>query len=197
MHQHREHLGAPRRLRGNSLVEVMTSSFIVLFVMLAAIGILIASSYAWAKNLARANSDSQPQIAVQAIARELRGAITVSVDSGGQTIRFQKPSVDDNGAITTPAAADGVIRVITLTGSTITEQIGSVNPVVLARNVITTDPASPNGTSAYQIFTAGSGSIFRSVLVMVATQFDNGRGNLLSARARQTVYLRNVPQQTR
>jgi hypothetical protein len=66
----------------------------------------------------------------------------------------------------------------------------------ICANVITTDPLSENGQTPYQIFTSGGGVTVRSVTVEIATKTGSYQSETQSARNRETVFIRNVPQLT-
>jgi hypothetical protein len=181
---------------GATLIEVVTASFLGVMVMLATVMLLISGMASWYRGEGRIRAESTSQIAVRTVAAEIREAMMVSVDANGMGLTYRLPQTDGNGSYLSPAQWDGVTRRIQLNGSNI-EVVEGGNARVLCRNVITTDPQSVGGMTAYRIFTSGAGAITRQVTVMVVTRTNSYRQEQSSSRSRETVYLRNIPELAR
>lgn len=57
-------------------------------------------------------------------------------------------------------------------------------------------PTDPNTGGSYLLFTAGSGSVTRSITILVATTNVGDLNKTYSARYRETIFLRNIPELT-
>jgi hypothetical protein len=176
-----------------TMVEVLIAAGLNTVILGAAVLCMLQGSRAWIKGNASANSASSAARAVRIVSDTLREAMLVTVDANGLGLTYRMPAVE-NGAFTVPPVWDGVTRRIFLNGSNLVIQEGGSSRVI-CRNVITTDP---NTGANYRIFTAGVGSVTRSVTVMVATR-NTGlhNANVYQKRYRETIFLRNVPELTR
>lgn len=184
---------ARHRLRGSTIIEVSVAAMLTALVMGSGLGIFIYGMTSFYKGQTRLDSQANAQVAIRRVSYELREASSVTLDSNGQGITYVKASTDSSGNVIVPLVSDGVSRRIYLSGSTLILTAGSVSRN-LCYNVTTTDP---NTGSAYQIFTPGTGSVIRSVTIMLATQTSTTNYGASNSRARETIYLRNVPDLSR
>lgn len=138
------------------------------------------------------DAESSAQRAIRRISSELRQAMAVTVDPGGMGVTYRLPVVDSNGNYTVPPVWDGVTRRIERSGTNLDLVIGASRRR-LASGVILTDPFSTNGSSAYQIFTPGAGTITRQVTVQLSIQKNSIKSYQVSSRGRETIFLRNIP----
>lgn len=190
---------SPRRMnrrRGLTLLEVMTAATIGTVVLMSSLMIFVAGMASWYKGEAKIQAESSSMIAVRHISSILRESMAVSVDGNGQGLTYRLPVKNGDGTFVTPAVWDGVTRRISLTDGVLTHQEGTETDV-LVKNVITTDPNSNGGTGPYVIFTPGAGSNTRQVTIMIVTEHNGYKTNKVKSRARETIYLRNIPEITR
>ena len=189
-----------RRTRGSTLVEMLVTSVITVMAIGTAGSVWVAGATSWYKGAGKIDAETQSRSAVKLICTELAEAMDVVVDANGQGITFHKPGKDGNGDYTTDVTgqptSDGINRRIYLESGKLIYNAGNgLRP--LARNVITTDPLSTGGNQPYKIFTGGLGAITRQVTVMVVTQTTGARQEVVKARKRETVFLRNIYDTTR
>ncbi len=182
-----------RRCRGVSLVEAMLASTLTAITLTTALSLYIVGLMAWYRGEGNIDAESTSHTAIRLVANELRQAMSVTVDGNGSGLTYYLPQKDGNGTNIVPEVSDGVTRRIELDGTTI-NMIANGQTRKVCPNVILTDPLSPGGTGAYQIFVAGAGTTTRSVTIMVVTQRPGYGAELVTSRNRETVYLRNVPQ---
>lgn len=183
--------------RGVTTLEVVISSGMTVFILVGAVSVFLLGMSTWFRGQARIDANGTSQIAVREISSELREAMFVSVDANGQGVTFQRPAKDGTGTYTQPEIWDNITRRIALNASGEIWLINNgVNARRLCKSVILTDPLSAGGTAAYQPFTAGSGTLTRSVTIMVVTQRSNYKSEKVTSRSRETIFLRNVPQLT-
>ncbi|MBX3117643.1 MAG: hypothetical protein KF784_01145 [Fimbriimonadaceae bacterium] len=183
----------PRRKNtGGTLIEVLTASFIGSTVLLITISVFIAGMASWLRGQSKINAESQAQNAVRIISQELREAMVVTVDTDGKGLSYRLPAKGSNGNYTVPATWDGVARRIELQGSKIVVTKPSSTRVI-TEDVILTDPLSTGGSATYKIFTAGPGTIVRSLSVMVVTKTAEYRKETNTSRSRELIFLRNIP----
>lgn len=185
-----------RRQRGMTLAEVVIASGLSTVVLITGFGIFVAGMSSWLRGSGRINAEATSSTAMRIVSRELREAMTVNVDSNGQGISYIKPAKDSTGGYATPLVSDGITRRIALSGSNLILTTGSSNRTICT-NLITTDPYSTGGASAYKIFTPGATGIVRSLNVMIVAKCSAFEGESVTSRSRETVYLRNIPTLTR
>lgn len=185
-----------RRRSGFTLVETLTAAGVGVTVIFTSITLFVSGMAAWYRGEGRISAEENAQIAVRAISRELREAMSVSVDADGNGLTFRKPMGDGAGGFATPIVWDGITRRIELSNGTISLVEGASSRP-LADGVILTDPQSNGGTAGYRIFTPGSGSITRSLAVMIVSRKSAAYAEQVTSRAREVVYLRNIPQLVR
>lgn len=187
-----------RKTRGSTLIEIITATSISMLVLLVGCATFVLGMETWFRGQARLDANEASQQAVREISMELREAMSVTVDAGGQGLSFRRPLKDGNGSYVQPITWDGVARRLQLDGSNNLQVTASDGTAArtLCKNVIFTDPLSAGGTGAYQIFTPGAGAITRSLTVMVVTRRGLYRQETVTSRSRETIFLRNIPQLT-
>jgi len=182
-----------RSIRGVSLLETLTAAVMTVMVLTAGVGTLLMGLNSWARGQGHIEAESEAQEAVRIMCQKLREACQVNVDANGLGLSYQMPAVDNNGDYVVPAVWDGVTRRIELDGSTLNVVTnGRYRPI--CTGVILTDPDSANGTSPYTIFSCPANSVVNQVTMEVVAQRNSYRAVNLTSRAKETVYLRNVPQ---
>lgn len=173
----------------------MVTSLVTVMTLGAASSVWIAAAGSWYRGAGKIDAETNSRTAVRMACTELSEAIDVAVDTNGMGLTFHKPAKDANGDyvtdVTGQAQSDGLNRRIFLNNGQLVYFNGTANRVI-GRNVITTDPLSPGGTGAYKIFTPGAGLITRQVTVMVATATAGKGAEVVKARKRETVFLRNI-----
>ncbi|MEQ1822892.1 MAG: hypothetical protein ABL949_10290 [Fimbriimonadaceae bacterium] len=171
-----------------SLISVMVAG--------GAVASLIMGSSSWIKGSASLDADTSAERAVRRISAELREAMAVTVDGGGQGLTYRLPTKDGSGNFTSPITWDGVTRRIELSGEQI-QIISGASTRVLIKNVTTTDPST---NTAYQLFTPGAGVVARAITIKVATSHvalkRQSNNQTRKSRYRETIYLRNIPELT-
>jgi len=179
--------------RGTTLVETIIAAGFSTLAVLGATLLFLSSSMTWIRGTGRIDAEATTNRAVREISRELREAMTVTVDANGLGLSYRLPVKDSSGSYTMPITWDGVSRRIQLDGSHL-NITGGATPHTICKGVILTDTQSPGGTGAYQIFTAGSGAITRSLTVLLVSSRNADYNKMATSRSRETIYLRNIPQ---
>lgn len=181
-----------RTRRAVSLVEVLLASTLTVTVLAVAVGTFLTGMVSWARGQGRIDAEGGSQRAVREISQTLREAMAVTVDADGKGLSYRMPALDANGNYTIPITWDGITRRIAYSNGQIVASGGAADRV-LCKGVILTDPQSSGGTAAYAPFTAGSGTITRSLNVMIVSQRAADRDKTATSRSRETIYLRNIP----
>ena len=171
-----------RQNRGFTIAETVVGAGLTTLALFGALTTLLYGMSSWYRGQGKISAESSSQVAIRQASRELREAMSVTVDNNGQGLTYRKPAVDSNGTYTMPIAWDGVTRRIELSGSTLQLNTnGALRPI--AQNIITTDPQSTNGASAYTIFSPGNGSITRSITMMVVIQNNSYQAENITSRS--------------
>lgn len=178
---------------GYSLVETVIASGLSILAFYGATMLFLSGAMSWTRGAGRIDSESTTHRAVREISRELREAMTVSVDANGKGLSYRLPVKDDDGNYTMPVTWDGVSRRIELDGTDLVV-IGGDNSRRICPGVILTDPQSAGGTGHYVPFSPGAGAITRSLTVMLVSQNAADYNHTATSRSRETIYLRNIPQ---
>lgn len=185
---------------GMTLLEALVASSITVTVLGTATAVWLAGARSWTRGTGRIDAEVTSRKAVRSISDEIMAAMDVTVDADGQGVTFHVPSKDNNGDyvmdVMGQPVSDGINRRIYLSGTNIVYNDG-VGIRTMAKNVITTDPLSTNGTQPYKIFVPGQGAIIRQVTVMVATKTGGVGKEKVYGRKRETVFLRNIYNTTR
>lgn len=182
----------PRRIRrGATTLELLTAATITTFALAGVVNVLFNGSASWAKGMNRLGAETQAQMAVRLVCDQLRQAMGASVDADGMGVVFMYPQKNSQGTYIIPSTWDGVTRHIRYANGNITLQTGAKTRV-LASGVLTTNPYLPSSSNSYQMFTAGPGSVTRSVTIEISTAASGYRGKVETSRAKTTVYLRNI-----
>ena len=182
-----------RRRLGTTLIEALMAAVLTAIVLAGALGLTVTGNLAWYRGEGNIQAESTSQDSIRVMAQDLRQAMYVAVDPNGLGLTYYLPAKDDTGTNIVPEVSDGVTYRVELDGSTLNMIAGGVTSKV-CDNVILTDPNSPGGASPYVIFTPGQGTTTRSLTVMVVTQRQGYGAEQVTARCRETIYLRNVPQ---
>lgn len=175
-----------------TLVEATLASVVTAAVLVTSLGVYIVGMMGWYRGEGNINAEMGSHTALRIIANELRQAMNVTVDPNGLGLTYTLP-LQSNGADVVPVKSDGVSRRIELDGTTLNMWANGVSRK-LCSNVILTDPLSPGGATAYQIFTPGAGTTTIAVTVMIVTKQPGYTSETLTARNRETIFIRNVPQ---
>jgi hypothetical protein len=185
-----------RKIRGATLLEVMTAAFIGTMVLMTSITIFIAGMASWYRGEGRMVAENTSMVAVRRMSAMLKESMTVQVDANGLGISYRLPTKDGAGTFVTPAIWDNVTRRIYVQNGTLYANDGT-NTSVLAKGVILTDPQSAGGATAYRVFVPGAGTNVRQVTLMLVVQTTSYRTESVKSRARETIFLRNIPEITR
>jgi len=179
--------------RGVSLVETVTAAGLAVLAFYGATMLFVDGSVSWLRGYGRMDAETKTNDAVRAIAREVREAMYVNVDANGLGITYELPATDNNGNYITPIVWDGVTRRIELDGTSL-RIFGGQTPQTICSNVVLTDPDSTGGTAPYRIFAPGTGSITRSLTVMLVSSWNADFNHTATSRSREIIYLRNIPE---
>lgn len=185
-----------RRIRGVTMIEVLTASFMTVMVVTTAVATMLYGLSSWAKGQGRIYAESDSQKAIRIISQQLREAMTVVVDSDGLGLSYRRPLKDSSGNFITPAVWDNVTRRIELNGSNL-RVVTDGQARIICTGVVLTDPLSSGGTGTYTIFQAPAGAITRQITVQVVTSRNTYKSTLAKSRTRETIFLRNVPELTK
>lgn len=178
-------------IRGMTTIEVMTASMMSFMVLLGATAAMLYGMASWTRGQATIDSENLAQQGIRKVNKLLREAMSVTVDNDGLGLTYRVPVKDNTGRFSLPATWDGVTRRIVVQGSNLNLVVDG-NTRLLCSNVILTDPLS--GGAGYVPFTPGAGTITRQVWMKLATSTQSGdRQRLMKSRAREVIYLRNVP----
>src|SRR5579862_3309356 len=177
--------------RGISLVETTIAAGLSVLAFYGATMLFINGAMSWMRGAGRMDAEGTTNRAVREVSRELREAMMVAVDANGQGLSYRLPAKDANGNYTMPITWDGISRRIEIEGTNLVIT-GGVGAHTIAVGVIPTDPQSPNGTGTYQVFTAGTGAITRSLTVMLVTSRNADYNKMATSRSREIIYLRNI-----
>lgn len=185
------------------------SAAISSIVLFASLTIFMGVMGSWARGESLMDGEDDARQAMRVISDELREAMWVSVDADGMGVTYRKPSKDASGDFVIPVVWDGLDRRIELDGSQIILEESATKSRAIARNVLTVDPFAGkahisdavrvqgnNVTGpAYRIFTPNSGSVISEITVMVVCGSHGGQaGEVVRARKREVIALRNVPE---
>jgi hypothetical protein len=182
-----------RSRRGHSLSEVLVSAALGSIALTGGVACYLAGMMSWTKGEGAIDSISSSQDAIRFISQELREAISASVNSAGTQLTYQLPRKNANGNFVLPIQSDGVNRMFRVHEGQLLHVVGNQSRVI-SNHVLATDPVS--GLS-YRNFTPDNSTIARQVMVHLAISRPGYRENWQPSRARECVYLRNIPQLTR
>lgn len=192
-----------------TLVETVVASSISTMVLFVAISAYLAGIGNWARGESWIDVQQQSRNGVRAVSDALREAMAVTVDNDGMGLTYRLPVMTADGTISVPMVWDNVNRRIYYQDGSLWIDDG-VNKYQAARNVVTVDPflnatnartvvieTGPYVAPSYKIFTSDGNAIPRSIVVCLVTR-NRGRGaEMIHARHRETVFLRNVPSITK
>ncbi|MBC8064747.1 MAG: hypothetical protein H7Y17_07955 [Chlorobia bacterium] len=181
--------------QGSTLAEVVMASAATVLVLSAAIGTFLSSTQTWLQGEQKIQANSQVQNSIKTMGKELREAMSVVVDGDGMGLTYREATKDVNGEYIMPMTWDGVTRRIEKYGTTVRVVDAGVARTI-CKNVFPTDPNSGFSVT-YKLFKPGAGTITRSLAVMVVTKENGIRGAHQYGRARENVFLRNIPELTR
>jgi hypothetical protein len=180
--------------RGFTQLETITSVGLSVLVLTGATALYFAGMFGWARGQGKIDAETGAQSAVRIVAKELREAMSVTVDVNGQGLTYVKPALDNNGNFVIPPTADGVTRRIEFQNSPPRlVMLTNGTPRVLCRGVQLTDPSAA-GNPAYTIFAPGAGAVTRSITIMLVSRRETRPGQSTWSRSRESVFLRNVPE---
>jgi len=168
------------------------ASTLTVMVLGVSLSVFLSGLMGWTRGQGRIDAESGSQRAVREITMALREAMAVSVDADKNGVTYRLPVTDGNGNYTVPMTWDGLTRRVYKSNGQILMLDGD-RTRVLCSGVIDTDPQSAGGTSPYTLFSAGGGTVTRSLTVMVVSRRTTDYNKSATSRSRETIYLRNVP----
>ncbi len=173
----------------------MLASSLTVIVLTGSLSVYLYSVSGWLLGQGQIDRDSKAEGAMRLVTAELREAMWTSVAANGRRIDYRKPLLGSNGQYAMPVTWDGVSRSIELSSGRLLFRAGSSERAI-CDDVITTDPLS-SPAQDYRLFTPSAGAQPRSVTVMIATRSTGYRGKVAVGRARELVYMRNIPELVR
>jgi len=183
------------RRRGATLTEVALAASASVLVLTGSISTFLMSTKTWLQGESVIDAGNNANQAIRIISKEMREAMAVTVDANGLGLSYRRPSKDSGGNYIMPITWDGVSRRIEMNGTDL--QITGGTNRTICKNIQLTDPSSPGGTTPYTIFSAGPGSITRSLTIMLVTKRAGLNGKFNTSRIRETIFLRNIPELTK
>lgn len=181
-----------RKTRGATMPEIVIGASLTTMVMGSLILAMVSGMGSWAKGQGKITSNMEVQSAMRVVTQELREAMFAEIEGSGMRINYRLPKRTD-GKYDMPIEWDGINRSIYRTESGNLILLTGDATRVIAKNVKTVDPWSPNGTRAYKIFVPGSGTVLRKLDVLLAVENYGKGGKKEWGRVRESVQLRNVP----
>ena len=181
---------------GYTLVEMVIAAALSVLAFGGISALLIGGMSNWITGEAKVDAEDSAEQGVRIIAGELRSAMMATVDANGLGVTYELPAKDANGDYLTPITWDGVTRRIVLQGTNLNKIEGNATYTIV-QGVSPTDPLSPAGKSTYRIFTPGLGQTTYQITMELVTDRDGVKSASLTARNRETIYLRNIPQISR
>lgn len=182
-----------RKTFGGSMVEVSVAAVVGTMVLGTALTLFIAGAGMWVRGSEMVEAETQSRQAVRVISDQLRQAMVVTIETGGQGVTYRLPTRNPTtGIFNVPAVWDGVNRRMFHQGGNIILQEDAATRVI-CRNVVLQDP--DNGNANYTIFSGPPVALIREVTVRIVTRRTR-QGRSYLGRKRETVYLRNIPKLT-
>jgi hypothetical protein len=182
-----------RRRRGATMIEVVVGAGVSVVTLIGGVGCFMAGMMSWMKGVGAMDSISKSQESVKMVSQQLREAMSVKITDSGNVVTYSLPAKNGSGEYALPLISDGIIRKFVLSNGSLTHQVGP-NSRVIADHVLDNDP---NTGSPYTVFEANNGTVTRQVIITLVTTRQGYRDNWTPSRARESVYLRNVPQLSR
>lgn len=203
-----------RLVRGFTLLETMVTAIVSVMVLGSCLVLYIMGASDWARGENAIDVEASSRQGVRRVSNELRQAYYVSIDANGMGLTYRRPALDNQGNFTLPLVWDGKDRRIFVSNGSLFINDGTGANYRIVRNIVTKDPFLSSGGqsnriwnlesakndddnntgNSYRIFTAGPGSVTRSVIIQLVTRNAGGLRAVVFGRNRETIYLRNVPQ---
>ena len=198
-------------MSGMTLVEVLVASGISALVLGSAISIFLMVTGSWARGESQMSVENETRQTMRLMADELREAMWVSLDADGMGITYRKPAKDVLGNFVNPVTWDGLDRRIYFSSGKIFIEPQAGQARSICRNVLDKDPFRLTGSGmeaqmatgdivttgapTYRIFTPNAGTVITQITMVVVTGNRGGKaGQVVRAKKRETVVLRNVPE---
>lgn len=102
----------PSRLRsqhGFTVIETVISISIFTLLAMGGVSMMVAAAASWNREIAQSGVNTDTSRGLKIIARELRPALTVSIDANGQGITYRLPRRDTLGHIIVPVSAENTV----------------------------------------------------------------------------------------
>src|SRR3954466_12563397 len=96
--------------RGATLAETTIAAGLSTLALFGAIMLFLSSAMGWTRGSGRIDAEATTHRAVREIARELREAMSVTVDANGLGLSYRLPVKDASGNYTMPITWDNVAR---------------------------------------------------------------------------------------
>lgn len=179
--------------QGITLVETVIAASFSVIAITGAVMLFLSGAMSWTRGAGRMDAESKANFAIRMISRELREAMSVTVDGNGRGLTYRLPQKQQDGSYVLPITWDGRYRRIELQDTNLVVIDGEAKHRICS-GVVLTDPQSVGGSGSYKIFTPGSGTITRSLTAMVVSTRNADYNKTATSRSRETIYLRNIPQ---
>lgn len=176
-----------------TLFETVTAASLSSVVLTSAVACYLASAGSALNGQNKMDTQIGAQSAVRVISKELREAVSLSVDSDGKGLTYTRPRKSESGNYEMPLVTDGVNRRVWIDDDGMLRMTsdGGNTSRVLCKGVVTYDPKL---TQNFIPFRAGAGSIARSLTIKVICQTSTTGSNSTYTAAREVIFLRNIPQ---
>lgn len=108
----RRALGAVRRggQRGFTLLETLTATSLFSIMLLGGVTLMLNGVSSYERDITRTSAEADVGRAIRVISEQLRQAVTVTVDSGGQGLTYTLPARQSDGSLVVPITSDGISR---------------------------------------------------------------------------------------
>jgi len=168
----------------------MTGASLTTLVVLASVILMLTGTAAWTRGQTRITAGGGAQGAMRTIDGELREAMSVTIDGNGKGLTYQLPQKDGDGSYVVPLQSDGVNRRLVLNDDGTLEMGPNGTTRVLLRGGVSVNPTT---NAAFRVFTAGNGTVTRSLNVILMTDIAGTGTERSRGTAQETIFLRNVP----
>lgn len=187
-------LARPPARRGLTLVETIVVVFVFALLALTIVQLLTGGIRAWKKGQAKSTLRASARTALDQVATELRQAITFTSPSGSNDyakkslITFQRAQVGSLGVSTVYISYE-------IVGTNLVRREAGGNDVIIAENVVNTDPRDGQTKSYFQRLVTADGRTWRIVITTVenaSTLSSSSQNTLESVTLSSTVYLQGL-----
>lgn len=177
---------------GTTLIEAVTAAFMTVMLLTGAVASYLGLSKSALIGQSKLDTQGGAQKAVRRAASEVREAMSVTVDDNGKGITYTLPAENSDGTYQIPLTPDGKTHRLWVDDAHefCTKSSDGNTNLVLCKGLVANDPVL---NTPYRIFTGGTGINANTVTIEIVTQANTSSTSTQITRARETVYLRNIP----